>query len=229
MVKAKHNPQVGDRFGELTVTEIGLRLKPTRTQVARQQVGERGVLCKCDCGGERLVRIISLVSQRATSCGCRSRRLREQRGSASDDAPRPCGGRQPASIDTVKFQPVIDEFLRAAAVDADYTVAICAAAVRIRSKRAQWEARLALRAAEKAAREACAASALTSCEVQNPCGTGACPMGSPEFAHIDAPAIAPTVHKAAARRTRPQPRTGPGGEYTIESALPLVLAQRQAV
>jgi hypothetical protein len=227
MALARHHVEVGDVVGELTVIQVGLRAEQTPLQRERRQVGERAALCSCTCGGARIVKIGSLVTNRVSTCGCAPQPRREPPPAEVEDAPRRRGGRAPREIPTEAFQPMIDAFILAAAIDVGYAEAICRSATRIAHKRMQWECRLALRAAEAAAREACAASDLTSCEIQNPCGTGSCPMGSPEFAHIDAPAVARGV-PSARRATRPQPRTGPGFEYTVESALPLVVAEREA-
>lgn len=49
----------GDRFGRWTVVREVDRIK-----------GHRHVLCKCDCGTEKIVNIGSLVNGSSTSCGC---------------------------------------------------------------------------------------------------------------------------------------------------------------
>lgn len=50
------DPKAGDRFGKLTVID------PERRG--------RTVLCRCDCGTEKYIRVFNLVRDRAKSCGC---------------------------------------------------------------------------------------------------------------------------------------------------------------
>jgi hypothetical protein len=241
MAIAKHNVEIGHVYGDLTVTATGLRAEPTPSQRERRCPGERAVLCRCVCGVERVVKIGYLVRGRVTSCGCKPQPMRKSPAKdavdGASESPTPSVerapsapkrvGRQPKEIDTSSFAGVMSEALVAFRIDSGYAERMLHNANLIMRKRESWVVRNELRAAESAARTACAASDLTSCEVQNPCGTGSgCPWAAPEFARIDAPAIAATVHKATARSTRPQPRTGDGYTYTIESALPLILAER---
>lgn len=219
---------VSQRYGALVVTEIDLRAPLTPSQRESGQLGARAAACKCDCGGELLVTLYALVDGKATDCGCRMQSLLSGVGSTPDrtSCQGAGGGRKPQPIPAAElYQPVIDDFLRAALLDSSYAEAICHSATRVLNRRLSWQVRLDLRAAEAAARTACASSNLASCEVQSPCGTGECAWSAPQFAHIEAPAIADHL-RTARRATRPQPRTGPGHEYTIESALPLVMAER---
>lgn len=63
--RGKPDPEVGDRFGKLVV--IDNRRDP--------ETG-RKILCRCDCGTEKYVRVYNLQNGRATSCDCwRSERL----------------------------------------------------------------------------------------------------------------------------------------------------------
>lgn len=141
--------------------------------------------------------------------------------------PRRRGGRLPRKINTEPFADLVQEFLRAAALDPSYAISMCEAATTIESKRASWDARHDLRAADDAARSVCAASQLTSCEILNPCGTGPrCPFAPAEFRTIDVHPEGPRL--PAARKERPQPRRGPGMRYTVESALTTLVAQRAA-
>lgn len=214
---------MGERFGDLTVTEVDLRAPQTPSQRDSHRLGARAAQTKCDCGGELFVIVYDLVRGKVTDCGCKRPARPSRRGIG--------GGRKPQTIPAVElYQPLIDEFLAAALLDASMTVDICKAAVRIENRRRHWQVRLDLRAAEAAARDACAASTLTGCEILNPCGTGPlCPWAAPQFAHIDAPPIGPQVPGGSrTKRTRPQPRTGPGDEYTVESVLHLAMAESKA-
>lgn len=49
----------GDRYGRLTIIEERAALKKTRM-----------FLCRCDCGEERVFRLVHLRSGHTTSCGC---------------------------------------------------------------------------------------------------------------------------------------------------------------
>lgn len=60
MIKSKI-PEVGERFGKwLVLEDVPILIKK----------GHWGVLCKCECGTERLVRIWSLRSGRSNGCEC---------------------------------------------------------------------------------------------------------------------------------------------------------------
>lgn len=64
--------EVGQEFGRLRVVEIGLRLPPTSTQVAKGRNGRRAVLCLCSCSAANsvLVDLLQLVKGGVRSCGC---------------------------------------------------------------------------------------------------------------------------------------------------------------
>ncbi len=53
-------PEIGERFGRLTVTGVGLHAGPARAAGVR-----------CDCGNERVVAVSALRSGVRVSCGCR--------------------------------------------------------------------------------------------------------------------------------------------------------------
>lgn len=57
---------VGEKFGKLTVVEkIGTKGDKNKTR--------QTWLCKCECGGDRIVDTDSLKSGKTTSCGCRNK------------------------------------------------------------------------------------------------------------------------------------------------------------
>ena len=53
--------EVGERYGSLTVIEVGHRLPPTPTQAQVGSLGASAAQCSCDCGdkcqGSRLVKV----------------------------------------------------------------------------------------------------------------------------------------------------------------------------
>lgn len=51
--------RVGDRFGQLTVMEVGYTLSECRAS-----------LCECDCGVQKIIANPKLVSKHTKSCGC---------------------------------------------------------------------------------------------------------------------------------------------------------------
>lgn len=225
--RAGSSIEVGERFGALTVTEVGLRLPKTPTQIKKGLLGDIAALTICDCGQERLTAAGRLIQGKVHAClGCQSGRSPEE-VERRRQAGTWIGGRKPKQIDTTAFEPVVAEFLRAAAVDPDYAVDICTAAARIQDKRDQWTVRKALRAHEAEARRACASSTLTSCEILNPCGTGpSCPWATPALAAIDVPPTAPGI--SPRRSERPQPRSGPGFMYSLEPVVQVLVEQRRA-
>jgi hypothetical protein len=70
MPKTLPLPQIGSRFGRLTVVEVGLYMPPTKSQAAAGHAGNRAVLTRCDCGTEKLTRLYTMRSGRTLSCGC---------------------------------------------------------------------------------------------------------------------------------------------------------------
>lgn len=55
----------GSKFGNLTAIKEGERLRLPSGQY------NRTILCKCDCGNEKAIRLSHLVRGRITSCGCK--------------------------------------------------------------------------------------------------------------------------------------------------------------
>ncbi len=60
----------GEHFGRLVVVASGLFVPGKRKG---REVRHRAVLCRCDCGLEKLVKVSNLP--KTTSCGCRKREL----------------------------------------------------------------------------------------------------------------------------------------------------------
>lgn len=56
--------EIGKRFGKLTVEKEGDRLILPSGQI------NRTVVCVCDCGNEKTVRLLHLIRGRISSCGC---------------------------------------------------------------------------------------------------------------------------------------------------------------
>jgi hypothetical protein len=54
----------GDRFGKLTVLSDGETIKLPSGQL------NRTVICKCDCGNIKQIRLLHLIRGRISSCGC---------------------------------------------------------------------------------------------------------------------------------------------------------------
>ncbi|MCQ2300354.1 MAG: hypothetical protein MJZ81_09555 [Bacteroidales bacterium] len=67
MESCKDAVSVGDRFGMLTVSEVGLREEVHGNPGHYLSVCR----CKCDCGEEKLLPPSTLLSGRVTSCGCK--------------------------------------------------------------------------------------------------------------------------------------------------------------
>ena len=57
----------GQRFGKLFVIR---EVEPFKQPSGQTQ---RGFLCKCDCGKEKVIRLSALIRLRTTSCGCQSK------------------------------------------------------------------------------------------------------------------------------------------------------------
>lgn len=246
---ALHHVHVGERFGSLTVTQIGLRYERSPSQIKRRQVGERAALCACQCGGQRLVRVGELVRGRVTSCGCQAQRSRKvldtseilarADGSAAavhgeaaptpaQDEPAPVrrrrGGRPAQEIDTTPYTAVIEEASRAYMLDSRYLESMLNSAVQIQRKRNTWTVRTELRDAERQARAACEVSSLTSCVVTEPCSTGSCPFAQGDLAAlVGIPSLPRTGSTSRATRPQPRPEHAPGFVYSVEAALqPLI-------
>lgn len=71
---------IGDRYGQGTVTETGLRLPGTRKG---QPVTTPGARLLCDCGNQYTARNNNLRSGNTTSCGCRKQAARRTHGLSS--------------------------------------------------------------------------------------------------------------------------------------------------
>lgn len=56
--------KAGMRFGRLTVLGEGERFKQPSGQT------QRGILCRCDCGNIKIIRLSHLIRLRTKSCGC---------------------------------------------------------------------------------------------------------------------------------------------------------------
>jgi hypothetical protein len=63
--------QLGERFGDLTVIETGLRAAQSPWQRANRKLGERAALTLCDCGSEHVAKLSYLTRGLVTSCGCK--------------------------------------------------------------------------------------------------------------------------------------------------------------
>ena len=69
----RRRTRAGERFGALTVTEVGLRYTPTPSQVSSGRQGDWAALCECDCQrascvGSRLVKLGDLRTGRVGWC-----------------------------------------------------------------------------------------------------------------------------------------------------------------
>lgn len=58
--------KIGKKIGKLTVVE------ETDERYIKGNCREKLWKCKCDCGGERLIRTSQITSESVTSCGCKS-------------------------------------------------------------------------------------------------------------------------------------------------------------
>ena len=58
------NLKIGQRFGKLTVISEGEKFFQPSGQ------HQRGIICKCDCGNIKKIRLSHLRHSRVTSCGC---------------------------------------------------------------------------------------------------------------------------------------------------------------
>ena len=216
MTRPAYHVQVGERYGLLTVTEIGLRAEANASQSSRGQQGPRAAWTLCDCGQTRLAEVGRLVVGKTRSCGqC-----------TADGAPRRSGpGRQPKVIDTTPFEAVMAEALVAYTLDSGMLERMLWSAQNIMRKRRAWNLRAELKENEARAGAECEASELRSCVVTSPCSTGSCPWATGDFALLtDVPSL-PSKGSSTNRATRPQPRPDhvPGLVYSIEAALiPLV-------
>lgn len=116
---------------------------------------------------------------------------------------------QPDPVDPDLFRDSVNEAVAAFATDVSYAVAIARAAVTIIRKRAIWQARREIRAAEALAHAECKNTPAFECHAESACGTGDCKFARGELAQLRVPAGAGTT-------TRPQQRSI--GAYRIDDA-----------
>lgn len=65
-MKPKRQFTIGERFGKLSyLGEAGTLILPCGQK-------NRALLCRCDCGKEKIVRMVHLTNGRIKSCGCKS-------------------------------------------------------------------------------------------------------------------------------------------------------------
>lgn len=86
-------------------------------------------------------------------------------------------------VDVSRFMPLLQEALTAFGVDVRYAVEMSKAAGTIERKREVCKSRAEIRLAEKAAKAECEKLEFR-CDVDNPCGTGACRFASKNLAKI---------------------------------------------
>lgn len=118
------------------------------------------------------------------------------------------------TVDVSAFVDQVEIALAAFAADESYAVAMARAAVVIGRKRAVWQARRTLRAAEAHAKTECAELTF-DCHAASPCGTGDCKFAEGELCAVEITAQPGTA-------VRPQRRSA--GPYDREHAV-TVLAQ----
>lgn len=58
--QTKYDELIGKKFDKLTVIK----------EVEKSKYGQRQFLCKCDCGNEKVILGINLITNQSTSCGC---------------------------------------------------------------------------------------------------------------------------------------------------------------
>jgi hypothetical protein len=136
----------------------------------------------------------------------------------SDAAPRRAP-RRARPVDPAAFTEIIDAALAAFTADVSYAVSMARAAVVITRKRAVWQARRELRAAEAAAHVACASTAAFECHATAACGTGDCKFATGPLAQL-------TTAAPAGGHIRPQPSLNP--TYSLEAAVTALAQDRSA-
>lgn len=92
--------------------------------------------------------------------------------------------RKKQEVDVTRFQPLIEEAMKAFGAHVAYAEAMSRAAVTIERKRAVWKIRTNVAKAEAAARVECEKRKFV-CEVRNPCGTGKCRFAPDDLAEIE--------------------------------------------
>lgn len=124
-------------------------------------------------------------------------------------------------IDTTPFAALMAEALEAYATDASYAVEMAHRAVGVVQKRALWQARSQLRAAEATARSRCEAADAFVCSspAGSPCGVGpACRFSPPELRSLAVPTPDRPVRGSVSTRPQPGP-DGAHGDYALEAAV----------
>lgn len=131
------------------------------------------------------------------------------------------GTRRTDALDALDVSAFADDVAAALAVialDVSYAVAIARNAVSIHRKRAIWQARRELRAAEAAAHTECQTTGPFDCHAESACGTGDCKFARGEHAQLAA-AAGPGL------RRRPQ---RPHRTYSLDTAVAALVDQREA-
>lgn len=118
-------------------------------------------------------------------------------------------------VDVTRFDPLVEEALRAFGADVTYAVEMSKQAVTVERKRATWKVRAAAKKAEEEARTECDKHEFV-CEVKNPCGTGDCRFADPEFSG---------VYQIGTGKTE-RPRNSTQDPYAIESVVKYVIQQQ---
>lgn len=122
-------------------------------------------------------------------------------------------------VDCSKFEPLVEEALRAFMADSTYATTMAARAVSIVSKRSIWALRMELREAEASARKQCNAGGVYFCTNQGPCGTGQCPFATDDLKQINLSAL-------EGQADRPVRSAYPS--YSLEQAIPVLAGLRAA-
>lgn len=91
MPRKKQPIEIGKRFGQLVVVK----------EVASEKTSRRKVLCRCDCGGERIERISRLISGETIKCT-------DKKAHPSKHAIIPDIGEKHGALTIVKYLGVID-------------------------------------------------------------------------------------------------------------------------
>lgn len=96
----------------------------------------------------------------------------------------PRESRKKQEVDVSRFKPLVEEALKAFGTHPTYAEQMSRQAVTIVRKRAVWSARTRVNKAMKSSKAECEKLNFV-CEVENPCGTGACPFASTELADLN--------------------------------------------
>lgn len=134
--------------------------------------------------------------------------------------------RRPPEPDLTPFEPIVQAALRAFALDSSYAVEMATRAVIIIEKRATWDSRKVVRAAEVAARQACSDGEAFVCSNTAPCGVGTlCRYSTGALRKLELPdgqQLRPNRGGRAVQR----PQLGPAGEVTYSDAELAVVPHR---